>query len=1043
MKIEKKLKLALLTLVIFTTVVGVMAYFQTRKIIYNSFEELHRVQAVTIVEEIDRLLHNRVAIWRAYAETNKVQMKLTESNLFYANLENLEEDINQKEKEWLRSPNDSTFIETILNTPLSKDMLKMINIFTEEKNFKVFGEVFLTNRYGVNVSQSHLTTDFIQSDELWWQMAMKNGTYIGDVAYDKSSQLYSVDLCFKILNKEKEPIGVLKAVLNIQEIIDVIESKFEHPQSHVYNILLLNKDRKVIYDYLNKNDILSRLVNYDLDLNSETKTSHFSRGSEKYIAIPAESSGYHCSPGLEWTVLIELSAREVFGHIDFSYLILSSILALIFFSILTTWYFLSQSVHRNIKVLNEATNEIMKNNYSYRVCINDSYEFKMIGKVFNEMVKKIEINSNEQEEKRQLITKYAEEIKIANEEMFLLKEKADKANVAKSRFLANMSHEIRTPINAIVGLTQLSLKNETKPQQIHYLEKINESSDLLMMIINEILDFSKIEAGKMTLELIPLKLHDIMVPLVDLMKVRLKNCDIEPIFNCPINYPIIGDQLRLTQILSNLISNAMKFTTKGEIKLTVSEQTRDEKNISLKFEVSDTGLGIKKEQSKSLFEAFQQADISTTREHGGTGLGLKITQQLLKMMGSEIYVDSKYGEGSKFYFTIEFPIDCSSNEQGFEVEKLKNLNLAVVEPSKQQCQAIIDIFKSVNIKVRSFCEIEDIPSNFKADYVICPNGTPLNIPMIETSHPCMQNRDVKKEKLSKGHITKPILAPILLDKILKLVDDTKKQKNKSVLKCELPSYPKAKLLLTDDNELNRFVIIEMLKDINIHPDIAVNGKEAVELCEKTKYDLILMDIQMPVMDGIEATNLIHSDSRNKKVPIIGITADALLGQAEHYIKQGLDDLITKPFHHHRLQQVLLKWLPHLEEKLSTNLKSVSKKLQNTSIQHVDIEEGIKYANNNQEHYLHVIYKFCNNYSEIGERIKNYFMEEEWSDLFREIHSLKGLAKLIGAHELSDLAQKLNQKLKNQDDEAYQIDSYNELENKLQAVLSELNEILNI
>jgi CheY-like chemotaxis protein/HPt (histidine-containing phosphotransfer) domain-containing protein len=256
-----------------------------------------------------------------------------------------------------------------------------------------------------------------------------------------------------------------------------------------------------------------------------------------------------------------------------------------------------------------------------------------------------------------------------------------------------------------------------------------------------------------------------------------------------------------------------------------------------------------------------------------------------------------------------------------------------------------------------------------------------------------------------------------------------------------PSYPTAKILLTDDNELNRFVILEMLKDLDIKPDIAVNGKEAVDLCESKKFDLILMDIQMPVMDGIEATNLIHKQQGNNEIPIIGITADALLGQADYYIKQGLDDLITKPFHHKKLQKTLLKWIPHLEQQAIEKTQSISWKLQKICPNYINIEEGIKYANNKEEFYRHIVDLFYEDYIGFSERIRSYHQQKDWDKLLREVHSLKGLAKLIGAHKLNELSVSSNLKLKNRDADAYKLESYRDLENHLKEVLRELKTFL--
>ena len=1043
MTVTKRFKLSLSMIVILSVALSLSAYFHSRKILYHSVEKYQQMHASTIIDEIDRLLHNRVALWRAYVETEQLQSVLDKSNNFYAQLKTPDQFIALKEQQWLATPEgvNSAFMEAILNAPLSQDMLKMIEIFAQEKEFKIFGEVFLTNSFGVNVSQTHRTTDFIQSDELWWQVAMKDGLYIGDVDYDKSAKLQSLDLCIRVEDHLGKPSGVLKAVLNIQEILNIIKSRWDHPHTQLQNILLLNKDCELIYDHRKGMDILKNTIDYAPRLKNKKNTIHFTRDGKDFMAIIGYSKGYKNFSGLGWTIAIEVSAEEVYGHINIAYLILFSVLSVIFLSLLGAWYYLSNSVRQNINILTNATNEIKRSNYSIRVKMGDSEEFKIIGQGFNEMVAKIELNINEQKQKNKLILEHSEEIKKTNHEMLLLKEKAEKANIAKSRFLANMSHEIRTPINAIVGLTQLSLKTEQDPKLVSYLEKINESSDLLMSIINEILDLSKIEAGKMTLESASFTLNELLSPLVDLMQVRIQNSEIEPIIDCPINYSLIGDHLRLTQVLMNLISNAIKFTKKGEIKVTVSEEYRDEKSVSLKFSISDTGMGIKDEHSESLFEAFQQADISTTREYGGSGLGLKISQQLIKMMGGEIKVESQYGKGSCFYFTITLPFSDKTLNFREELDDLSGLNFVLVERSNQQRLAIIHMLKSIDVVVSAFVSAEQIPDDLEADYLICPEGTKHSLPMLETIHPFTENCLEQDQRIAKDRLIKPFIAPILFQKIQNLVNITLEEKKITSDKIVGPSYPKAKILLTDDNKLNRFVILEMLKDLNIQPDIAVNGQEAVDLCKGEKYDLIFMDIQMPVMDGIEATKIIHNQSNNKNVPIIGITADALLGQADFYIEQGLDDLITKPFHHVRIQEVLLKWIPYLEQGFIEEDESFNSKLKKICPNLIDVDEGIKYANNKEEFYWNIVNMFFKDYSGFEKRIELYFEKECWDELLREVHSLKGLAKLIGARKLTKLAETVNRKLKNKDSDAYILENYRELQHHLKQVLDELEKFM--
>ena len=479
------------------------------------------------------------------------------------------------------------------------------------------------------------------------------------------------------------------------------------------------------------------------------------------------------------------------------------------------------------------------------------------------------------------------------------KAKAEEATRAKSDFLANMSHEIRTPMNAVIGMAHLALKTDLTPKQQDYLSKIQSSANSLLGIINDILDFSKIEAGKLDMEAVEFDLLETLDNVANVITVKAQEKeDLEVLFNLDSQVPnfLVGDSLRLNQILVNLGNNAIKFTEKGEIVVTTKISKRSDDKVTLQFSVRDTGIGMTAEQQAKLFQAFSQADTSTTRKYGGTGLGLTISKRLVNMMGGEIWIESESGKGTTFHFTADFGLGKETVKRRFEpAPDLRGLKVLVVDDNATSREILQDILESFSFEVLLAASGKDALEEIeRAD-----NDKPFELVVMDWKMPGMDgiqtSRHIKNhQNLSKipaivlvtaygreevmrqaddigldGFLLKPVNSSVMFDAIMqalgKEVQDVSGQGRKKEQNTEdLSAISGARVLLVEDNEINQQVAQEILQGAGLIVTVANNGREGLDAAMKNPYDVILMDIQMPVMDGYTATRKIReweSDSK--------------------------------------------------------------------------------------------------------------------------------------------------------------------------------------
>lgn len=633
-----------------------------------------------------------------------------------------------------------------------------------------------------------------------------------------------------------------------------------------------------------------------------------------------------------------------------------------------------------------------------------------------------------------------EQLEIQNVELDIAKKRAQEAARVKSEFLANMSHELRTPLNGVIGFTRQMLKTQLTNSQADYLQTIEKSANNLLKIINDILDFSKLEAGKLALENIPFEFQETLEEVVNLQATSAHEKGLEITLKVDPKIPagLVGDPLRIQQVLTNLVGNSIKFTERGNIDISVEMRSQRDDLVELQFMVRDTGIGISERQQAQLFQAFSQADASISRRYGGTGLGLVITQKLVSQMGGEISLTSRLHQGSTFWFTLRLHITDMPMSDWLDPQVLSTKQLLLVEPNMQAASIVQQQLVQAGVAVTYRSAMPEESDHF--DYVLLnlSPSTETNLELVHkwvqratamTSHVIIGTPSTElalADQLMKQYPVQCITKPLSRKKLLQTLIAHQPAVIEAPL--PLPVVHEDKLPLTvmavDDNPANLKLITALLQERVDSVVACDNGQSAIDQARQRHFDIILMDIQMPHMDGVTACKEIKKIELNQTTPVIAVTAHAMPGERDRLLKAGMDDYLTKPIEEHILQQVLVHWSPDsllqnvhkLDLPDPTAFEQVTQPATGEP-QHnniiVDWQAALKQAANKEDLAREMLGMLVDSIPEINQVIDMALQDDEYpiADLLHHVHKLHGSCSYSGVPRLKKVCATLEQTLR--------------------------------